>query len=619
VSAALLGVIALLAAVLVWLPQASAAPASAAASTRAPKTTANLTWLAHQDNPLLNGSSHEFMNTDLAFSGDYAIQGNFDGFSVWDIADPTKPTLASVVKCAGGQGDVSVAGNLVIFSVDETMASNRCDAQRVPETATHWDGIRIFDISNPKKPVYVSSVQTRCGSHTNTLVPSGEPNLVYVYVSAYSRGASTTCNGRNPLQIVSVPLTSPKDARIAGEIDLFKGRDSYDRSQQVAGQADTRSTTGCHDITVFGNRAAAACRGDGLYLDISNPLKPLVLAQVRDKEMSFWHSAIFTNDGSSVIFQDEMGDGMVNACSSATSSKRGADAIYAISVNSLKLTGYYKIPRAQSDAKRCTSHNGNVIPVEGKSLLVQAWYEGGISLVDVTDTAKPTEVGYAEWPAYSTRHEFTAGIWSSYYYNGHIYASDMWGGFDVFKLNGAEFADADRYASTTLNPQNQPKYDWVWKKEPTLPEDRSKLASLSVSPGSLAPGGDAKARTVSVSAQSGSFTPGDRVDIWMLGTSASPASAAAPLASATADAKGGFTSVAVTVPAELKTGAYQLVARADLTPTALAWATLTVSSEAVPVALIVAIVSASLLIAIIVALLVRKRIRRVRASRRRSA
>ncbi|MEN9752074.1 MAG: hypothetical protein RLZZ600_1121 [Actinomycetota bacterium] len=592
-----------------WAPQSSA---QAASSSRKPSTTSNLSWLAHQDNPLLNGGSHEFMNTDLAFSGDYAIQGNFDGFSVWDISDPSKPELTSVVKCAGGQGDVSVVGNLVIFSVDETMANNRCDAERVPETATHWDGIRIFDISDPKKPTYVSSVQTRCGSHTNTLVPSGKPDLVYVYVSAYSRGASTTCTGRNPLQIISVPLGSPKDARVAGEIDLFQGRDAYDRSQHVAGQADTRSTTGCHDITVFGNRAAAACRGDGLFLDISNPLKPVVLSQVRDKEMSFWHSAIFTNDGKNVIFQDEMGDGMVNACSSATSSKRGADAIYSVEGKNLTLTGYYKIPRAQSDSKRCTSHNGNVVPVEGKQFMVQAWYEGGISLIDMTDTSKPKEIGYAEWPAYESRHEFTAGIWSAYYYNGHIYASDMWGGFDVFKLNGNEFADADRYASTTLNPQNQPTYAWVWKKEPTLPADRSKLAKLELSRTEFASAtaDDVESRTLSVSTAAGSFTPGDHVDIWMLGSSK-------PLSTAIADEAGGLAEVKVTLPADLKAGTYDLVARADLTPTAMAWGALVVSS-APPVALIVAISSGSLLILLLVALLIRKRIRRLRRGRRAS-
>jgi hypothetical protein len=604
------GVLALLSLLVVGLPAASA---QAASSERKPQTTANLRWLAHRDNPLLNGGSHEFINTDLAFSGDYAIQGNFDGFSVWDIADPAQPTLQSAVQCAGGQGDISVVGNLVIVSVDETMSNDRCDAARVPETTPHWDGIRIFDISNPQAPAYVSSIQTRCGSHTNTVVQSGKPGLVYVYVSAYSRGASTTCNGRNPLQILAVPTDNPKASSIVGEIDLFAGRSAYDSSQRVPGQANTRATSGCHDITVFGNRAAAACRGDGLYLDISDPLHPKVLSQVRDPNMTFWHSAIFTNSGKQVVFQDEMGDGMVNTCSSATSVKRGADAIWSVDGDKLLLTGYYKIPRDQPDAKRCTSHNGNVIPVADRTILVQAWYEGGISLVDMTDPASPQEIGYAVWPAYSQMHEFTAGIWSAYYYNGHIYASDMWGGLDTFELVGPQFADAARYAATSLNPQDQPQYSWVWKKEPTLPPDRSSLPALNVAPSSIAAtdaNSDAKTRTVHISVAAHTFTPGDRVDVWSLSPSA-------VIAHGTVDANGGISSLGAVLPANLAAGTYTIVVRADNAPTKLAWASVTVTSSSLPVALVVMLWVLGILVLIVAALLVRKRIRTLRRTRRR--
>jgi hypothetical protein len=188
----------------------------------------------------------------------------------------------------------------------------------------------------------------------------------------------------------------------------------------------------------------------------------------------------------------------------------------------------------------------------------------------------------------------------------------MWDGFDVFKLNGAEFADADRYAATTLNPQNQPKYDWVWKKQPVLPADRSNLPVLSITPGTVSSGGELKARTVSVSVAPATFMAGDHVDIWMLGTSA-------PLASTKVDADGGLTTLAIELPADLKPGSYALVARADLSPTVLAWATLSVANPAPTVALIIAIISGVLLLGIGVTLIVRRRIRLVRTSRRRSA
>ena len=589
---------------------------SASTSARTPRTSSNLELVAQRENPLLQGrSSHEYMNTDLAFSGDYLIQGNFDGFSVWDIKDPANPTLASAVECAGGQGDVSVAGNLVILSVDETMSSDRCDSGRVAETSPHWDGLRIFDISDPAQPNYVTSIQTPCGSHTNTLVPTSDPKTVLIYVSAYSRGPSTTCNGVNPLQIVSIPLDAPKSARVVAEIDLFAGRDTFSSADLVSGGASTRPTSGCHDITVYKNRAAAACRGDGLFLDISNPLKPKVLDQVRDKEMSFWHSAIFTNDGASVLFQDEMGDGLINACGRDTSRNRGADAIWTLEGKSLSHAGYFKIPRNQTDNRRCTSHNGNMLPIQGREVMVQAWYEGGISLVDVTNPAKPKEIGYAQWPSYSWTHEFTAGIWSAYYYNGHIFASDMWSGLSVFALTGSEFADAARFSSSALNPQNQPEYNWVWKTEPTIPADASSLPQLAVSQTELTENSgtiadDVVKRTVTVTAQPGTFTPGDTVDVWLLPT-------ARVLATVVAGEDGEIASANVTLPASTRAGEYTLVARGDKRPDEPAIAVLTVKAP-IPwggiIGAAVAILAGALLIIWIVL-----RIRLVRSRGRRRA
>lgn len=609
-------VVAALSLALVGLVGVGSETVSASTSARTPRTSSNLELVAQRDNPLLQGrTSHEYMNTDLAFSGDYLIQGNFDGFSVWDIKNPANPTLASAVECAGGQGDVSVAGNLVILSVDETMSSDRCDAGRVAETASHWDGLRIFDISDPAHPEYVKSIQTPCGSHTNTLVPTSDSKTALIYVSAYSRGPSTTCNGVNPLQIVSIPLDDPKLARVVADIDLFAGRDTFSSGDLVSGGASTRPTSGCHDMTVYKNRAAAACRGDGLLLDISHPLKPKVLDQVRDKEMSFWHSAIFTNNGASVLFQDEMGDGLINACGGDTSRKRGADAIWAIEGNSLTHTGYFKIPRTQSNNRRCTSHNGNMLPIEGREVMVQAWYEGGISLVDVSNPAKPKEIGYAQWPSYSWMHEFTAGIWSAYYYNGHIFASDMWSGLSVFALTGSEFADAERFSSSALNPQNQPEYNWVWKTEPTVPADTSPLPQLSLSSTELTENSgttaeDVASRTVTVTAPASTFTPGDTVDVWLLPT-------AKVLATAVAGGDGGLAATKVELPASTRAGEYTFVARADKTPDKLAIAVITVKAP-IPWVGIIATGVSVLVVALLVIWIV-LRIRFVRSRGRRRA
>ncbi|MFM6973885.1 MAG: LVIVD repeat-containing protein [Agromyces sp.] len=549
----------------------------ARADDRVPSTSPNIQWTAHRDNPLLQGrSSHYFINSDLAFSGDYLVQGNYDGFSVWDIADPSNPTLTSVVECAGGQGDVSVVGSLVILSVDDTMASDRCDAARVSETTPHWDGIRIFDISHPASPQYVASVQTRCGSHTNTVLPTADPKRVYVYVDAYSRGVSTTCTGQNPLDIVEVDLNDPAAAHIAASVDLFAGREAFGPNDLVPGGAETRFSTGCHDITVFGNRAAAACRGDGLLLDVSDPLRPTVLQQVRDPEMSFWHSAIFSNDGSLVLFQDEMGDGQVNTCSAATPATRGTDAIWSLKNDALSPLGYFKIPREQPDSKRCTAHNGSIVPVPGRNILVQAWYEGGVSLVDFTDPAHPTEIGYFEWPPYANRHEYSAGYWSAYFYNGHIYASDMWGGLDVLTLVGDEFADAARYSAASLNPQTQPAYDWVWKHPPTLSTDTESQLALTLSPEripaqlatpSATDGGERMGPKLSVSSNTNAFEPMDTIDIWFQDR---------VLATVRADEGGALTLTEVTLPADLPAGTYTLIARGDHTPDTLATANIVI-------------------------------------------
>ena len=292
-----------------------APPSAALADEREPSIGPGLEWVAHRDNPFRQGDDPDFINSDLAFTGDYLVQGNFAGFSIWDIADPTAPELVSAVSCPGGQGDVSAVGNLVFIAIDETMSDDSCQASRVPETQENWEGLRIFDISDPREPRYAAAVRTRCGAHTHTVVPDpASAERVFVYMNAYSRGASLNCTGRNPLQIIEVPLGAPERSVIIGELDLFDDETAFGPEDRVAGGAETRPTTGCHDITAYPAKgvAVAACRGDGLLLSIADPLAPVVLHRVRDPSVAFWHSGIFDNDATRVVFQDELGDGFIN-------------------------------------------------------------------------------------------------------------------------------------------------------------------------------------------------------------------------------------------------------------------------------------------------------------------
>ena len=422
-----------------------APPAVAATAEREPSIGPGLEWVAHRDNPFRQGDDADFINSDLAFTGDYLVQGNYAGFSIWDIADPAAPELVSAVSCPGGQGDVSTVGNLVIVAIDETMSDDSCEASRVPETDENWEGIRIFDISDPRAPRYAAAVRTRCGSHTHTVVPDpGSADRVFVYVNAYSRGASLNCTGRNPLQIVEVPLAAPEQAAIVGELDLFDDETAFGPEDRVAGGAETRSTTGCHDITAYPAKglAVAACRGDGLLLSIADPLAPVVLQRVRDPAVAFWHSGIFDNDATRIVFQDELGDGFINTCSPAFGADRGADAVWLIQPDGLVKAGTYKLPRTQSDLEKCVAHSGGLVPVPDRFIIAQAWLEGGVSVVDLTDPAAPVELTWFDRPDYGYSMDYTAGIWAVYHYGGYLYASDMFEGLEVLRLTDPAFADA---------------------------------------------------------------------------------------------------------------------------------------------------------------------------------
>ncbi|MFI6480378.1 LVIVD repeat-containing protein [Nonomuraea sp. NPDC050663] len=385
-------------------------------------------------------------NSDLAFQGTYAYVGNFDGFSVVDIADPTQPKLVSSVSCPGQQNDVSVHGNLLILSVDETRSDETCTSKH----GTKWEGLRLFDISDKKSPKYVSSVATNCGSHTHTMIPGKDGQTLYVYVSSPGPSPdSETCPSPHELiQVVEIPLQDPKSAKVVSSPDIFPD-----------GQQGS-FLHGCHDVTAFPekNLAAAACFGDGVLLDITDPVKPVVLQQVRDTEnFDIWHSATFNNDATKVIFGDELGGGGMATCDSKTPETKGANAIYDLKDGKLVRRGYFKMPREQQTTENCVAHNGSLIPVAGKDIMVQGWYQGGVSVWDFTDSDNPKEIGFFERGP-DNSGSVIAGSWSAYYYNGYIYSSDIIRGLDVIEISDPLTDPAKQVKMDDFNVQTQKIY-----------------------------------------------------------------------------------------------------------------------------------------------------------------
>ncbi|MFC4533383.1 LVIVD repeat-containing protein [Sphaerisporangium dianthi] len=395
--------------------------------------------------------------TDLAFQGDYAYVGNYEGFTVLNISDPAKPKVVTRVVCPGGQNDISVTGNLLFLSVDDPRDGDKCDSEH-GEPFGGWEGIRIFDISDKAHPRYVKALATACGSHTHTLVPAkDDPSKVYLYVSSFGPDEnSSTCKPpHDTIAIVEVPVAAPAQARIVAEPVLF--HDGADETRPGA-------TSGCHDITVYPEKdlAAGACIGNGILMDISDRARPEVLQQITDTDnFSIWHSATFSNDGGQVIFSDELGGGVAPACDAKTGPEKGADAVYDITKDrKLERRAYFKIPRYQTATENCVAHNGSLLPVPGKTIMVQAWYQGGVSVVDLTDADHPKEIAYVDpAPLAAPGDEPTlGGSWSAYYYNGYIYSSDITKGLDVIAIDDPLTDPAKGVKMTELNAQTQVSY-----------------------------------------------------------------------------------------------------------------------------------------------------------------
>ncbi|MEU9575714.1 LVIVD repeat-containing protein [Streptomyces chilikensis] len=420
----------------------------------------NIEHISNTPKDLLPGT-----NSDLAFQGRYAFAGNYDGFKIFDIKNPRKPKVVAQVLCPGSQNDISVSGDLLFLSTDSSRSDDSCNSTTQPVTEkSSWEGMKIFDISDITRPEYVAAVETACGSHTHTLLPDGDD--VYVYVSSYAPNAAyPDCRPpHDGISVIKVPADAPETAAVVDFPVLFPGEGELGGGNPGSPvNPGVSRTTGCHDITVLPSRnlAAGACMGDGILMDISDPAAPVVIDQVQDNaNFAFWHSATFNLDADKVVFTDELGGGGMATCNEEIGPHRGANGIYDIVGKGrnaeLRFVSYFKIPRHQASTENCVAHNGSLIPVKGRDIMVQSWYQGGISVWEFTDSENPEEIAYFErGPLPDGRG---GGTWSTYWYNGYLYSNDMAKGFDVLKLDDRRTNPANRVHLDELNAQTQPRY-----------------------------------------------------------------------------------------------------------------------------------------------------------------
>lgn len=440
-----------------------------------------------------------FGNSDIAFQGNHLFQGNFYGMSIYDISDPAKAKLITSMVCPGGQGDVSVHKNLMFMSVEMPNGRLDCGTQAFPAPTEgqplaaqkdRFRGVRIFDISDISNPKQVAAVQTCRGSHTHTLVTDpNDKNNVYIYVSGTSFVRQSEelagCSGGPPdkdpntalfrIDVIKVPLAAPQNAKVVSNPRIFADPKTGALNALSSGGTHGKDglekptdTDQCHDITVYSaiGLAAGACSGNGILLDIKDPANPKRIDAVNDPNYAYWHSASFSNDGKKVVFTDEWGGGLGARCRANDPNKWGANAIFRLADNKLSFANYYKLPSAQGDSENCVAHNGSLLPVPGRDIKVQAWYQGGISVMDFTDPDRPFEIAYFDRGPIDPKMLILGGSWSAYWYNGHIYSSEISRGLDIFELtptknlsqNEIDAAKAVRVAE--LNVQNQQKIVW---------------------------------------------------------------------------------------------------------------------------------------------------------------
>ena len=437
-----------------------------------------------------------FTNTDMAFRDNILIAGSYHGFNIYELNDDGIPLLKSSVICPGGQGDVSIVGDLLIMSVEQNRGRIDCGLEGVNSEPSEdrFRGIRIFDISDLLRPQQVGLVQTCRGSHTHSVVGMSSDNQkIIVYNSGTSNvrdqeelescfedipGDNRTALFR--IDIIEIPIQNPEESEIVSSPTVFadnqtgvlaglwRGGDHGDDTQR------TSRTDQCHDITVFpsANIAAGACSGNGILFDISDPYNPQRIDVVTDTSFAYWHSATFNNDGTKVVFTDEWGGGGRPRCRAWDPLNWGANAIYDIVDKKLIFKSHYKMPAPQKESENCVAHNGSIIPIPGKDIFVQAWYQGGISLIDFTDSDNPIEIGFFDRGPIDEENLITGGYWSVYYYRGKIYATEIVRGLDVFQLTESEFLSQAQIdmamkampafgPENVFNPQQQVPTRWV--------------------------------------------------------------------------------------------------------------------------------------------------------------
>ncbi len=471
------------------------------------QASSNMDLLAHLDKPEgffdpENPGSFAFAYSDMAFTGDHAIAGGYNGFVVYDISDPTDPEDVTAVNCPGGQGDISVSGDLLFLSVQNPNATVDCSAD--PEQSESFIGIRVFDISDLESPQLVANVPTCRGSHTHTVVTQpGVEDKVWVYNSGTSgvdesrqqngqdceigptvtqendQGDTFEVPSNDPddfdentetdrfqIEVIEVDRSSPDDAEIVNEARIFANENGNPHGL-FDGDGRARTTDTCHDITSYPRTglAAGACEGNGLLLDITDPTDPERVEATFDENFAYWHSATFNEDGTKVVFTDELGGGVAPTCNADTPDEFGANAIFDIEGTDadpeLNFASYYKLPVNQDDTENCVAHNGSLVPVPGRDIMVQAWYQGGISVMDFTDSENPEEIAYFDRGPVNDEELVLGGFWSAYYYDGFVYGTEIARGFDTFELTASdelsseELAEAAQVSADQLNPQHQ--------------------------------------------------------------------------------------------------------------------------------------------------------------------
>lgn len=440
----------------------------------------------------------DFALTDIAFFGNLMAVGSYHGFLLYDIGNGEAPELLSTVVCPGGQGDVSIVDDLLIMSVEQNRGRLDCGLLGVADKVSdeRFRGLRIFDISDRREPRQVAAVQTCRGSHTHTVVAGpGEDGRLIVYNSGTAPVREEEelegCRDESPwrdeqtalfrIDVIEIPVDRPHEARIIDSPAVFADPETgvlaglWDGGDHGPRTQTTRITDHCHDITVMPERgiAAGACSGNGILFDVSNPLEPERIHAVVDPAFAYWHSATFNNDGTKVIFTDEWGGGVRARCRAADPKHWGANAIYEIVDDKLVFRSYYKMPATQTKTENCVAHNGSLVPVPGRDIMVQSWYQGGISVFDFTDSSNPVEIAFFDRGPIDEEELVLGGFWSSYWYQGRIYGTEIVRGLDVLELLPSDDLSENEIAAALLadkgdafNPQQQ--FQVSWPAEPVV-------------------------------------------------------------------------------------------------------------------------------------------------------